>query len=946
MLKKFDVDKSISVFGARENNLQNIDIQIPRNKLVVFTGRSGSGKSSLAFNTIHAEANRRYLETFGSYARYFVGDISRPDVDKIEGLSPVVAIEQKSTNKNPRSTVGTLTEIYDYIRLLFARVGQPYSYVTGKKMVKYSEQNIIDLVKKNFNNKKLKILSPLIKSRKGIYQDLFQNLIKKGFIWARVDSNIIRMSNDLRLDRYKIHDIELVVDEFVLNDNNKKRLTLSIKTAVENGKGVCMIIDENENFKYYSTKMMCPESAIAYQDPEPNTFSFNSPKGACKSCNGIGQKFEVDLKKIIPDDSKSINQNGIQALDISKNNFTTKQIKQIANLYEIDLNTPIKNIRKDHLNIILNGVSGEHTKEYKHSKVSSKIFLDFPGIIGLIYEQFNFPLSNSLKRWSKKFMKSIDCESCNGTRLNEQASSYKVLDYSINDIVNLPISEMNQVLQKIYENFDENQKVISKLIISEIKKRVKFINDVGLGYLNLSRRSKSLSGGEAQRIRLATQIGTQLTNVLYILDEPSIGLHQRDNFKLITSLKKLRDIGNSIIVVEHDKEMIISSDYVVEIGPDAGIEGGKIVSICRPEELKGNNNLTAQYINKQKNIDIPKKRKIDFKKTIELTGATGNNLKGVDVIIPLEVFCCITGVSGSGKSTLINETLHPILSEKLHRGEKIPLPYENVKGIEHLDRVISVDQSPIGKTPRSNPATYVGFFSEIRELFSKTQLSRERGYGPGRFSFNVSGGRCEECKGAGIKNIEMNFLPDVSVLCSSCNGKRYNKEILDVKLKGKNISEILEMNLDEALIFFSSFPKIKNKIFTLCEIGLGYLKIGQQSTTLSGGEAQRIKLASELCKKNQKRTLFLLDEPTTGLHFDDIKMLLGIIERLVNQKNTVLVIEHNLDVIKVADYIIDLGPEGGKNGGNILFSGPPEEAIKLKNNSTAKYLSDEFKQSY
>ena len=609
MLKKFDVDKSISVFGARENNLQNIDIQIPRNKLVVFTGRSGSGKSSLAFNTIHAEANRRYLETFGSYARYFVGDISRPDVDKIEGLSPVVAIEQKSTNKNPRSTVGTLTEIYDYIRLLFARVGQPYSYVTGKKMVKYSEQNIIDLVKKNFNNKKLKILSPLIKSRKGIYQDLFQNLIKKGFIWARVDSNIIRMSNDLRLDRYKIHDIELVVDEFVLNDKNKKRLTLSIKTAVENGKGVCMIIDENENFKYYSTKMMCPESGIAYQDPEPNTFSFNSPKGACKSCNGIGQKFEVDLKKIIPDDSKSINQNGIQALDISKNNFTTKQIKQIANLYEIDLNTPIKNIRKDHLNIILNGVSGEHTKEYKHSKVSSKIFLDFPGIIGLIYEQFNFPLSNSLKRWSKKFMKSIDCESCNGTRLNEQASSYKVLDYSINDIVNLPISEMNQVLQKIYENFDENQKVISKLIISEIKKRVKFINDVGLGYLNLSRRSKSLSGGEAQRIRLATQIGTQLTNVLYILDEPSIGLHQRDNFKLITSLKKLRDIGNSIIVVEHDKEMIISSDYVVEIGPDAGIEGGKIVSICRPEELKGNNNLTAQYINKQKNIDIPKKEK-------------------------------------------------------------------------------------------------------------------------------------------------------------------------------------------------------------------------------------------------------------------------------------------------------------------------------------------------
>ena len=942
-MKKFDLNKSISVFGARENNLQNIDLQIPRNKLVVLTGKSGSGKSSLAFNTLHAEAQRRYLETFGSYARYFVGDLNRPDVDKIEGLSPVVAIEQKSSNKNPRSTVGTLTEIYDYVRLLFSKIAEPYSYISGEKMIKYSEKKIIELVGKQFSNKRVKILSPLVRSRKGIYQDLFQSLIKKGFFLARINSKITRLSNELRLDRYKIHNIELVVDDFIIDLKTQKRLTLSLKTAIKMGKGSCIVMSENESLKHFSTEMMCPVSGISYEHPEPNTFSFNSPKGACKNCDGIGEKFVIDPNKIIPDKLKSINKGAIQAVDMTKKNWITDQIRKISDLYDLDLNKPINKIEKNKLDLILYGVNSNHNKYLPHAKIQKTISLDFIGVIKVVEQQFTNPISNSLKKWAKRFMKSVDCEHCDGSRLNKQASSYKLSEITINQIVNTPISKLNQLLDQISRGFDPNQKKISKLIIDEIKKRADFISGVGLGYLTLSRKSKSLSGGEAQRIRLATQIGTQLTNVLYILDEPSIGLHQRDNHKLIKSLKKLRDMSNSIIVVEHDKEMICESDFIIEVGPGAGVNGGKIVSSGCPVDFKKRKSITADYLNHFSKILIPKKRSINFERSIEIFGAQGNNLKKVNVKIPLDVFCCVTGVSGSGKSTLINETLVPLISQNLYNSEKLPLPFQKVVGIDQIEKIVSVDQTPIGKTPRSNPATYVGFFSEIRHLFSLTPMSKERGYGPSRFSFNVKGGRCEECKGAGVKNLEMNFLADFSVKCLSCNGKRYNKEVLDIKFKGKNIFEVLEMDISFALTFFKNFPKIKVKLETLCNIGLGYLKLGQLSTTLSGGESQRIKLASELCKSNQKNTLFILDEPTTGLHFDDIKLLIKILNKLVDQKNTVLVIEHNLDVIKVADYVIDLGPEGGEKGGKILFSGSPEKLIEDKKNSTAIFLSKEFK---
>jgi len=933
----------ISIYGARVHNLKDINLQIPRNKLVVFTGKSGSGKSSLAFDTIHAEGQRRYLETFNAYARQFLGNMERPEVDKITGLSPVVAIEQKTTSKNPRSTVGTITEIYDYLRLLYARVGTAYSHQSGKKMVRFTDEQILDLIKSDYKDKPINILAPIVRSRKGHYAELFHHLAKKGYLKVRVDGEIIDIKPSLKLDRYKTHDIEVVIDRLKVTEGNNKRLVSSLKLAVEDGDGIMMVIEKSaKNPRYFSRALMCPETGIAYKNPEPNSFSFNSPKGACKACNGLGKYKIVDVKKILPNKDLSINKGGLAPIANRKSDWILSQIELIGKKFDFTLNTPIAKIPNEGIDAILYGLTENLKVKLKSAGISKTYKLQFDGIVNFIEEQSKLSYVKSIEKWAKKYMSEHDCKSCNGSRLNIESSHFKVADKSINEVSNLDISSFADWVLTIEKSLTKNELKIAKQIVKELSKRLQFIVDVGLSYLSLNRSSKTLSGGEAQRIRLATQIGTQLTNVLYILDEPSIGLHQRDNLKLIESLKKLRDIGNSVIVVEHDKDMIESADFIVDLGPGAGVFGGEVVSEGDYKTILNDNHITADYLNGNQKIEVPKKRRKGNGKTLAVKGARGNNLKNIDVDIPLGLMCCVTGVSGSGKSTLINETLYPILNKHFYRGEKEPLPYKSIHGLEHLDKVIEVDQSPIGRTPRSNPATYTGVFSDIRSLFANLPEAKIRGYKVGRFSFNVVGGRCEGCKGGGMKTIEMNFLPDVEVHCEDCNGKRYNRETLEVRFKGKSISDVLDLTINQAVEFFEAIPSIYRKIKTLQDVGLGYITLGQSATTLSGGEAQRIKLAAELSKRSTGNTFYILDEPTTGLHFEDVKVFLNVIDTIVDKGNSVLIIEHNLDVIKMADHIIDIGKEGGQKGGQLICNGTPEKIVKCKDSYTARYLKSEL----
>ena len=937
------MNKIIDIQGARVHNLKNLDLQIPRDKLIVFTGKSGSGKSSLAFNTIHAEGQRRYLETFNAYARQFLGNMERPDVDKITGLSPVVAIEQKTTSKNPRSTVGTITEIYDYLRLLFARVGVAYSYKTGEKMVSFNDNQIIKLLLDEMFDQSILILAPIVKSRKGHYSELFNKLIKQGYLKVRVDGEILNLTPDLRLDRYKSHDIEIVIDRLTVNKINQTRLLSSVKTALDNGEGVMMIIQIDGNkLRYFSRYLMCLKTGLAYSNPEPNSFSFNSPKGACSSCNGLGIYKEIDIDKIIPKRNLSINEGAIAPLINRKADWIMSQLELISKKFNFSLDTPFKDIPREAVDSILYGINDVIKIKLKEAKVSKMCKIDFDGIVLFIEEQSKNNQIKSLKKWALKYMREEDCKSCGGSRLNLESSNYKISNYPIHQVAQMDMYKLKDWLSDTQKNLTSSKLIIASQVIKEIEKRVQLIIDVGLDYLNLNRSSRTLSGGEAQRIRLATQIGTQLTNVLYILDEPSIGLHQRDNQKLIDSLKKLRDIGNTVIVVEHDRDMILQADYIVDMGPGAGIQGGEIVSQGKYKEILKTDSLTSLYLNNMKQIKIPKKRRDGNGNYIKIKGARGNNLKNIDVDIPLGLFCCVTGVSGSGKSTLINETLYPVLNKHFYRAEKEPLEHFDISGLEHIDKVISVDQSPIGRTPRSNPATYTGVFSYIREIFSSLPASKVRGYSSGRFSFNVQGGRCENCKGAGLKTIEMNFLPDIDVHCEQCNGKRYNKETLEVLYKGKSISDVLNLTVNQASEFFNNIPSIYQKIKTLKDVGLGYVSLGQSAKTLSGGEAQRVKLATELSKKGTGNTLYILDEPTTGLHFDDVKVLLNVLDLIVEKGNSVLVIEHNLDVIKVSDYIIDIGKEGGDKGGVIMCNGTPENIVKHKDSYTAGFLAKEL----
>ena len=939
------MENYIDIKGARVHNLKNIDVKIPREKLVVITGLSGSGKSSLAFDTIYSEGQRRYMETFSAYVRQFIGNLERPDVDKIDGLSPVIAIEQKSTSKNPRSTVGTITELYDYIRLLYARIGVAYSNITNLPMVSYNKDQILELIFKDFNNQKIGLFSPVIKSRKGHYRELFMKLAKKGFIKVRVNKKIIEISKGMMLDRYKIHDIEVLVDVLDIENTSKirKRLLNSLETALYNGNNSIMIINlSNNNIKYYSSNLMCQDSGISYEKPEPNSFSFNSPKGMCLSCKGIGNQYFVNRNKIIPDDTISVNNGGIIPLGEKKNNWVFKQIELIAKRYKFSLNDPIKSISKPALEIILKGGIEKFSVNSKSLGINREYKIDYEGIENFILNQYSNNDSSKIKRWAKNYMDSKVCDCCNGSRLNKEAQNFKILNKSISEVSSMDLDELNNWFYELYDNLSDAHKIISKELINEILTRLGFLISVGLNYLSLNRSSKSLSGGEAQRIRLATQIGSQLVGVLYILDEPSIGLHQRDNNKLIKSLEKLRDIGNSVIVVEHDKEMILRSHYILDLGPHAGIKGGEIISKGKPSQLKDSHTLTAQYINGIKKINIPKRRRVGNGKYLEINGCSGNNLKNISVKFPLGVMIGVTGVSGSGKSSLINETLYPILNNHYYNGVKDILEFKDIFGLDYLDKVVDVNQTPIGRTPRSNPATYSGVFSEIRILFSKTQESQIRGYKPGRFSFNVSGGRCDECLGGGMKKIEMNFLPDIYIECDGCNGERFNKETLQIHYKGKSISDILNMTINQAVIFFESIPKIYNKLKTIQDVGLGYIKLGQPSTTLSGGEAQRIKLSTELSKKDTGNTLYILDEPTTGLHFEDVRILLEVLNKLVDKGNTIIIIEHNLDVIKQVDHIIDVGPEGGINGGKIIATGTPEEVSKVKQGYTGKYILKEL----
>ena len=932
----------IAIYGARVHNLKNIDLEIPRNKLVVFTGKSGSGKSSLAFDTIHAEGQRRYLETFNAYARQFLGNMDRPEVDKITGLSPVVAIEQKTTSKNPRSTVGTITEIYDYLRLLYARVGTAYSYNSGKKMVRFNDDQIIDLLVKDLNDKSINILAPIVRSRKGHYAELFHSLAKKGYLKVRVDGEIMEIRPSLKLDRYKTHDIEVVIDRLTVSQKNKKRLLASLKLAMNDGDGVMMVMElGKESARYFSRSLMCLETGIAYKNPEPNSFSFNSPKGACQSCNGLGKYKIVDEDKIIPNKDLSINKGAIAPIANRKSDWIISQIELIGKKYNFSLNTPFSEIPAIGVEAIMYGIEDILKVNLASAGISKTYKLNFDGIVNFIKEQSKHSDIKSIEKWADKYMSELNCKSCGGSRLNTESSHFKVADKSIYEVSNMDISTFACWVNSIETSLNKNELKIAKQIIKELSKRLQFIIDVGLSYLTLNRSSKTLSGGEAQRIRLATQIGTQLTNVLYILDEPSIGLHQRDNLKLIESLKKLRDIGNSVIVVEHDKDMIKQADFIVDLGPGAGIHGGEVVSQGDYKAILKDNHSTASYLNGTKAIQIPKRREGNGK-FLSLRGAKGNNLKDVDVNIPLGLFCCITGVSGSGKSTLINETLYPILNKHFFRAEKEPLAYKSISGLENIDKVIAVDQSPIGRTPRSNPATYTGVFSDIRSLFASLPEAKIRGYKVGRFSFNVVGGRCEGCGGGGKKIIEMNFLPDVEVHCEECNGKRYNRESLEVRFKGKSISDVLNLTIDQAIEFFNSIPAIYQKIKTLHDVGLGYITLGQSATTLSGGEAQRIKLASELSKRSTGNTFYILDEPTTGLHFEDVQVLLDVINTIVDKGNSVLVIEHNLDVVKVSDYIIDIGKEGGEKGGYVVANGTPEKLVKCTDSYTAKFLEKEL----
>lgn len=942
MLEK---DNTIEVLGARVHNLKNIDISIPREKLVVITGLSGSGKSSLAFDTIYAEGQRRYVETFSAYARQFLGGLERPDVDKIDGLSPVIAIEQKTTSKSPRSTVGTITEIYDFLRLLYARGADAFSYNTGEKMVSYSDEQIKDLIIQDFKGKRINILAPIIRARKGHYAELFQQITKQGFLKVRVNGEVQDLVSGMKLDRYKTHDIEIVVDRMLIEDteDNQKRLAESINTAMHHGENVLMILDQDTNeVRFFSRNLMCPTTGISYQNPEPNLFSFNSPKGACPHCNGLGTVHEINIKKIIPNPKLSIKAGGFAPLGEYKSSWIFKQLEVIGEKFNFKITDPIEKIPEEAMTMILNGGKDKFVVNSKDLGVTRDYKIDFEGISHFIKNQYDETSSTTIKRWAKDFMDEVNCPVCEGSRLKKEAQFFRVNGKNITELCDMDISDLTTWFQDLNNHLSDKQLLIASEVVKEIKDRLNFLMNVGLNYLALSRSSKSLSGGEAQRIRLATQIGSQLVGVLYILDEPSIGLHQRDNEKLIKSLEQLRDIGNSVIVVEHDKDMIETADYVIDIGPKAGKYGGEIISIGTPAETLKSNTITAQYLNGTMKLEIPKERRKGNGKFLKLTGATGNNLKNVSIELPLGQLICVTGVSGSGKSTLINETLYPILNAYYFNGVKKPQPYKKIEGLEHIDKVIDIDQSPIGRTPRSNPATYTEVFTEIRNLFTMTSESMIRGYKAGRFSFNVKGGRCETCEGSGVRTIEMNFLPDVYVECETCQGKRFNRETLEIRYKGKSISDVLNMTVDEAVPFFENIPKIYRKVKTIQDVGLGYITLGQQSTTLSGGEAQRIKLAGELSKKDTGNTFYILDEPTTGLHFEDIRVLMDVINKLVDKGNTILVIEHNMDVIKLADYIIDIGPEGGKGGGQLIAKGTPEEVAKNKKSYTAKFLKKEL----
>jgi excinuclease ABC subunit A len=934
----------IEVYGARVHNLENIDVKIPRNKLVVLTGLSGSGKSSLAFDTIYAEGQRRYLETFSAYARHFIGNMERPDVDEIKGLSPVISIEQKSTNKNPRSTVGTITEVYDFLRLLYARTSTAYSYETGEEMVKYTDQQIIDLIMNDFASKKIAILAPMVKGRKGHYRELFERVLRLGYLGIRVDGVMDEVYAGMQVDRYKRHDIEVVIDKLKVEERYLPRLRKSVEEVMKLSKNSLMVWDmESDKMKFLSKHLMCPTTGMAYEEPEPNTFSFNSPYGACPKCNGLGTNTEIDIDKIFPDKTLSIKKGGIAPVGEYKSSWIFNQLEAIGQKYGFDLDTAIQEIPDKAVDVILYGTT-EVIQVYKESLgVTSQYNISFDGIINFINNQNDTSNSDSIKRWAARFMNKVKCSECHGARLKKESIWYRINGKNIADLAEMDIIQLYEWLDKIALKDHDRKAKVAEEILREVKVRLKFLLDVGLGYLSLNRSSRSLSGGESQRIRLATQIGSQLQGVLYILDEPSIGLHQRDNQRLIKSLQDLRDVGNSVIVVEHDEEMMRSADEVIDMGPGAGIHGGQIVAQGKPYEMLNCRSLTCAYLSGVKQIPIPKNRREGNGAKIVLKGAQGNNLQNVDLVLPLGKLVCITGVSGSGKSTLINETLYPLLSQHLYHSLKKPMPYQSIDGIEHIDKVIDIDQSPIGRTPRSNPATYTKMFDEIRKLFVQVPEAKIRGYKPGRFSFNVKGGRCETCKGAGVKLVEMNFLPDVMVECEDCQGKRYNRETLEIRYKGKSINDVLNMTIEQGEAFFENIPKIQRKLKTLHDVGLGYVTLGQQSTTLSGGEAQRVKLASELAKRSTGQTLYILDEPTTGLHFEDVNVLLDVINKLVNKGNTVLVIEHNLEVIKVADHIIDLGPEGGKGGGYILAQGTPEDLSKVKGSFTARYLAEVLK---
>jgi excinuclease ABC subunit A len=936
---------SIEVLGARVHNLKNIDVTIPRDKLVVITGLSGSGKSSLAFDTIYAEGQRRYIETFSAYARQFLGGLERPDVDKIDGLSPVIAIEQKTTSKSPRSTVGTITEVYDFLRLLYARIGEAHSYNTGEKMVSYSDDQILELILQDFKERRIMLLAPIIKSRKGHYRELFQQISKQGFVRVRVDGEIREVEKGMKLDRYKTHDIEIVIDRLQVNDSSLKRLGESIKTAMHHGEDSLLVIDadaEGDAPRYFSRNLMCPSTGISYPKPEPNTFSFNSPKGACPECNGLGKVHVVNLDKIIPDPKVSIKNGGLAPLGEQKKSWIFRQLGHIAEKFGFSLNDPIDKIPEEAMNLILYGGKEKLEINSKDLGVSRNYQIDFEGVYNFIENQYKESDSGSIRRWAKGYMDEINCGVCNGKRLKKESLHFLIDGESISDLADLDMDHLAEWFDELDDKLSDKQKIIGSEIVKELRTRIQFLLDVGLNYLALSRGSKTLSGGEAQRIRLATQIGSQLVGVLYILDEPSIGLHQRDNVKLIESLIRLRDLGNSVLVVEHDKDMMISSDYVIDIGPEAGKHGGEIISIGTPKELLKGNTLTADYLNGTRFFEIPEIRREGTGKEIVLTGASGNNLKNVTLKVPLGRLIGVTGVSGSGKSSLINETLYPILNRHIYKAVKEPLPFKTIKGLEHIDKVIDVNQSAIGRTPRSNPATYTGVFSEIRSLFARTPEAQIRGYKPGRFSFNVKEGRCETCKGGGVRVIEMNFLPDVEVECETCQGKRFTRETLEIRYKGKSISDVLNMTIEEAVVFFEHIPKINRKLKTIQDVGLGYITLGQQSTTLSGGEAQRIKLAAELSKKDTGNTFYILDEPTTGLHFEDINILMKVLNRLVDKGNTVLIIEHNLDVIKLCDYLIDIGYEGGMKGGKIVSIGTPEKVSQDNKSYTGQFLKKEL----